>query len=364
MRAAVSTIVVASGLACFGLLQQDPGTTTEPSSAGRDLGGTSQLDEPGAVGQQPQLKAGSSTPPQAKGTRAAAAGGRSVKDDPRYKKNDLWDRSRPQRLFRIYNGDRTGGYPDCVAVEGWDPDAEKTHYIGTGTLVGKNVVLTAGHLMTKKEDRNGGITRIFFGDDITKPSEGRTVAVKKAIRHEKYCERDGYPVVDNDIAILVLGEDVVVVPPRAFAPSSVIDTAKVVRAVGFGVSNEQPGVMSLKRRADIAVATCDCNGTFDGKPDGDSYGCHAVYEMVTRDPVRRKVPDHPELAKDTCQGDSGGPGLIQCGDEWCLAGVISRGTKGNIVLNLYCGDGSIFVRIDKFKGWIQEAAKKNGGSMP
>ncbi len=55
---------------------------------------------------------------------------------------------------------------------------------------------------------------------------------------------------------------------------------------------------------------------------------------------------------DSCNGDSGGPAYIFVGeDQRKVAGATSRATAERTD---NCGDGGIYVRIDKLAPWIDE----------
>jgi hypothetical protein len=56
--------------------------------------------------------------------------------------------------------------------------------------------------------------------------------------------------------------------------------------------------------------------------------------------------------------------------QWLLAGATSRGAKRNDLdvdangLQLICGIGGIYVRVDKYKDWIRQVADANGVPGP
>jgi endonuclease G len=68
------------------------------------------------------------------------------------------------------------------------------------------------------------------------------------------------------------------------------------------------------------------------------------------------VAGKPLLQHDTCKGDSGGPFfLADSRGRWFLAGVTSRGTD---LATTMCGDGGLYVRVDKYLDWITKTMKK------
>ena len=236
---------------------------------------------------------------------------------------------------RILGGTLVTGksFPDCVAVggnSGWDC---------TGTLIAPNLVLTAGHCSRVA-------TRVFFGNNVSR--KGRIVKVARRVRHAKYVANGK----KNDLMALILAENVTGVPPRALATTSLIDKAKTARLVGFG-NTDRDGTYGYgsKRLVDVPVASPSCAGKSQGQTDRSAYGCHTNLEIVAGKPL---------LKKDSCSGDSGGPAYVLDGKgDWRLGGVTSRSVDGGAHA---CGDGGIYVRVDKYLDWIRSV--QNGARQP
>lgn len=247
--------------------------------------------------------------------------------DPRYLQNARELARRTQGGIRVLGGTRVpkNGFLDCVAV-GNDVD-----WGCTGTLIAADVVVTAGHCASFA-------TRVFFGGDVSKP--GKIVKVRQRVRHPQY--RQGGK--QNDLMVLLLDSKVEGIPPRAIAARPVIDKATDGRVVGFGNTDPLGSTgYGVKRQVDVPIASPSCKGTMDGEPDQAAYGCDAGLELVAGKPL---------LAKDSCTGDSGGPFYIDLEvgkGVWAIAGATSRAT--NSAPN-DCGDGGIYVRIDRYRSWI------------
>ena len=246
--------------------------------------------------------------------------------DPRYLKNSRELARRTAGGTRVIGGQPVvaGAFLDCVAV------GNDAQWGCTGTLIGPNTVLSAGHCVEVA-------TRVFLGNDVSKP--GVTVRVKKRVRHPRYHQGGKR----NDLMVLVLERDVANVPPRTLATRAQIDAATDGRVVGFGAV-EASGTFGYgrKRQADVPIASSACAGQVDGHDDSSSYGCDRNLELV----AGRSL-----LARDSCNGDSGGPFYIDDGaGGWLLAGATSRATDS--ALN-NCGDGGIYVRVERFKTWIR-----------
>ena len=212
---------------------------------------------------------------------------------------------------------------DCVAV------GSDVEWGCSGTLIGPNVVLTAGHCADFA-------TRVFFGNDVKKV--GKVVAVKQRVRHPKY--RQGQ---HNDLMILILQESVQTVQPRKMASKTLIDKATDGRIIGFG--HVDPNGLfgyGIKRMVDVPIVSTNCRGKIDGEDDNLSYGCDRGLEIVAGRPL---------LERDSCKGDSGGPFYILDGaGEWLIAGATSRATDSAMHT---CGDGGIYVRVDRYRKWIE-----------
>jgi len=234
---------------------------------------------------------------------------------------------------RIVGGRPAGPkeFPDCVAVGG--PNS----WCCTGTLVAPNVVITAGHCVGPCS------ARVFVGQDVDKPNSGKTVEVMKVVRHPEYGKNQ-----HNDLAVLILKEDIAGVEPRAIAPSDEIDNAYSVRVVGFGTTDfyGRRGY-GIKRLVDVPVASSKCEYV----PGSDEkYGCDKGLELVAGSPF---------LNRDSCSGDSGGPCYVVIGGKWFLAGATSR-AAGNSTRP--CGDGGIYVRVDKYWAWVKSVPGGHWGN--
>lgn len=245
-------------------------------------------------------------------------------NDPRYLLNVRALARRTRGGERVLGGKvvPAAEFMDCVAV---GSDAK---WGCTGTLIAKNVVITAGHCADFA-------TRVYFGTDVDKP--GKVVRVKTKVRHPQY-----HKAKHNDLLVLILEQAVETVAPRKLATKAIVDAATDGRVVGFGATDANGTFgYGIKRFVDVPVASTACRGQVDGNDDSVTYGCDVGLELVAGRPL---------LEQDSCNGDSGGPFyVLDKKGAWVLAGATSRATDSSMH---GCGDGGVYVRIDRYRRWI------------
>jgi secreted trypsin-like serine protease len=219
-------------------------------------------------------------------------------------------------LTRIIGGEPTTEYPECVAV------GSPYGYCCTGTLIAPQAVLTAGHCVA-----GGCCDRIFLGSDVDQ--DGTEIRVRDAIMHPDYVPNSRAQPFD-DIAVLILVEQVPMVEPVLICSLAAIAAARSVRLVGFG--NTDPGATTgygIKRTVDVGVAS-----------ENPGFGARFETEFVA---------GAPNLDQDTCNGDSGGPAYVLVDGRWELAGATSRGTRA---AQRNCGDGGVYTRVPAYLDWL------------
>jgi len=222
---------------------------------------------------------------------------------------------------RIKGGVETKDFPDCVAIgapDGW---------CCSGTLIAPTVVVTAAHCY-----RTGCHQRIFIGQDVAVPDQGRVVRVANATMHPAYDPGSGSDF--NDIMILVLSEPVEDVTYRPIAAAGALQDAFAVRLVGYG-NVDARGEYGYGRRRSVDVPLASADPRFGAEPD---------LEFVASEPF---------LGKDSCTGDSGGPAYVEYSGGWYLAGATSRSTE---IAVRRCGDGGIYTRVPAYVDWIRSVA--------
>ncbi|HEX2048328.1 MAG TPA: trypsin-like serine protease [Acidimicrobiales bacterium] len=216
------------------------------------------------------------------------------------------------RTFLGDDDDPRGAFLDCVAVGSAD------EWAGSGTLIAKNLVLTAGHCPT---------ARVLFGSSIDQPLS--VVSVDHAVTPPDFVW-DPPSAPRPDLAVLVLAEDADVTP-RPLAPAGALARHSEVTVAGFGADDQR----AIVQRGIKQMATIPCGG------DVSRYGGDPAFEFVAADPV---------LSRDSCRMDSGGPVYVRDDGRWSLAGVTSRKIPVRV---RECGDGSIYTNVSPYERWIR-----------
>jgi Secreted trypsin-like serine protease len=220
----------------------------------------------------------------------------------------------------------------CVAI------GNDGGYFCTGTLIAKRLVLTAGHCFPE------GPSKILVGNSISGGGVEYPVTKNGSFQHQPYNENSA---PHNDLTLLVLEKDVSGVQPVKIASTTECDNMQFVRIAGFGTTDVTGRYgFGTKRIADVVVVSSDGK-----KCNGQNYGADPDLEFVAED-----------RHADTCKGDSGGPAYLKSpSGEWLLAGATSRATASS---SMPCGDGGIYVRVEKYTPWVKQVAAANGLSFP
>ncbi len=182
----------------------------------------------------------------------------------------------------------------------------------TGSLISPHVILTAAHCLKNSADAGSQTSgRVFFGSSVGNFSD--------EIRSRRLLPGRYYTTG------LQAGSDIAVVRLRDPAPSGIeplpyntrpldaTDVGKIVRAVGFGVTNGQTQTGSgTKRTVDLSIRRIE--GEF----------------IVVGDNT-----------VNTCQGDSGGPILLTMDGVPTIIGVTAFGAQG-------CLGDAYKTRVDEY----------------
>lgn len=208
----------------------------------------------------------------------------------------------------------------------------------TGTLIAKNVVLTAGHCVYKPKQNEKTRTVIVFSNDINgligeKKKDAPALPVPefrfvtKAIPHPLYGKPKAQPGdEDNDVALMQFQGEM----PAGYQLGTVLTDETVLKAgatvtlAGFGYTDGAKKTSDgLLRKVDVQV-----------------LGPYNATEVAV----------DQSLGKGACHGDSGGPAFINVGGVEYVWGVTSRGAGKNGVDD--CSLYGIYTKIYSQKLFI------------
>jgi len=173
----------------------------------------------------------------------------------------------------------------------------------TGTLVAPNVVLTAAHCISAKNNL------VYFGPQYLGDAGGTTLGISKSYPHPDYATNKS---VDIGIAILSSSS---AVTPSAFSSTPPTVNANV-HVVGFGDTASPSEPLFTKMQIDVPIGT-------------------VASDSFTTGPA-------------ICSGDSGGPAFLSVNNQNVIAGVVS----GHSIQA--CGGTAGYVRVDLYAQWIQQ----------
>lgn len=203
---------------------------------------------------------------------------------------------------------RDAGHDAVVALIG------PRGFMCSGVLVHERLVLTARHCLSARS--------VTFGESAAAPRFTRAV-VRRHVPERSML----------DVALLEI-------EPAAVKPyplDSVSDgDAPNLRIVGFGALDFRDSRSAgVRTYFDVSSIPLRCSALERRK-----LGCLPGFEFA--------LPRG--TGADTCSGDSGGPVLVRTGDTWRVVGITSRAASSSV---LPCGDGGVYVRVDRIHPWIQ-----------
>lgn len=210
----------------------------------------------------------------------------------------------------------------------------------TGTLIRRNVVLTAAHCFFQSDPVTGeptinrepdiGITVHAGALDVSQASGSQNVSIERSIVHPGYDPTgDDFglgPAVD-DIALVVTSVDVpgvAVVPLLEAERQGELFIGATMTITGYGASRLEGGM------------PVDAGRLMTAEVEIDELG---ATEMLL----------YRETAEDTCPGDSGGPVYHFVEGQPRVVGVTSRADPESIEA---CGEGGIYTLPHAYEVWI------------
>lgn len=224
----------------------------------------------------------------------------------------------------------------------------------TGTLIARNIVLTAAHCIA--EDGIKAIAVIFATDDSKVTKDEVRYAVDGTIHQDFLKGVDQSSNTDttawNDLAILKLSADAPVEFKTARLPASINDVNLLpkskVTLSGFGITNAVVRRVVKDKKGNQRILELPSSGS-------------GVLRKIDGILVKQMSADKKEIildqskSKGACHGDSGGPAFVQTADGSTMqVGVTSRGTNklGN------CDESAIYTNVAAHLPWIAETSAK------
>lgn len=203
----------------------------------------------------------------------------------------------------------------------------------TGTLIAKDIVLTAGHCLQSDSGK------LYVGFSI----DGTDKNVPKLRRHLITASKrpDGFKVdknnnftVESDALDLMVvkfdgGTPEGYVPAELFEAASIyppeLDKGAVVIPYGYGYTN-------IKKKA--------------------GFGPLRKTQVVIDEPYfGRSEFATNEVNTGTCEGDSGGPVFLRLADKYVVAGITSRGSDN-------CTEFGVYTKVNAYTDWIKATVQE------
>jgi uncharacterized protein (TIGR03382 family) len=189
----------------------------------------------------------------------------------------------------------------------------------SGSIIAKNLVLTAGHCAVNDALLTVPGVSVLFGENADADG-AREIYVKKWVKHPKYTG-EGNPY---DVAIFTLEKDVTDVAPMTLIGTPIGSAAigTPIRHVGYGENDEK-------------------NQSGEGLKRTATYPIHRIEPFLLWS---------GGTGEQTCEGDSGGPALLMDNGVEKIVGVVSGGAN--------CHDDGSDARVDvaEIHDWIAQIA--------
>jgi secreted trypsin-like serine protease len=215
--------------------------------------------------------------------------------------------------LRIVGGTEAepGDWPWMTALIDSSDSSPYSGFICGGSLIHPRWVVTAAHCVNNDwifmewESDPEDIDVLIGAHDLTK-DEGQRIKIKRIITHPEY----NSSTHDSDIALLELEEDALYSPLALVSENTALDGKDAV-SMGWGLTDpygdESPEKLRQVSLPIVSNARCR-----------ESYGDEKITDNMV-------CAGYSQGGRDTCQGDSGGPLIVQEGNIWELAGVVSWG---------------------------------------
>lgn len=234
---------------------------------------------------------------------------------------------------------------------------KKTHFICTGSLIRKNLVLTAAHCI---ESAASNLV-IIFGLDFTAydTNDLNQLRIGNATKvHPDYKKENPSDLDWNDLALIRFSGDL----PEGYAPISLLEDSSqlkqgsTVQMAGFGASGVEFDEITIKKdkkfKQELEAGNIVCY-------DKNSTQCYSIH-FLGSDQLRATQAEIEGFTEKefrlneghghgTCVGDSGGPLIYQSENKINLIGITSRGSP-------FCDGPAIYTNALEYSEWLEQAA--------
>lgn len=220
-----------------------------------------------------------------------------------------------------------GAWPWMTALVDKDSYSLYSGHFCGGSLIHRRWVVTAAHCV---ENENKDNFDVVLNAHNLKNDTGERIGVKRIIVHPTY-DSEKY---NRDIALLELEEDASYEPILLTEEGDLLEGKEAI-TLGWGNTTSRSYKSSeILLQVSVPVVSNElCREAFSDDEITDNMICAGYIEG----------------GKDACQGDSGGPLIVQEGDIWRLAGIVSWG-EGCAEPGYY----GVYARISQLLGFINE----------
>jgi secreted trypsin-like serine protease len=219
-------------------------------------------------------------------------------------------------------------------------EADRTRSFCTGTLVSKDIIVTAAHCV--EPIMSGYQVQVSFGSEtFASKNDGELREIDRFYTYEMV-----YPSLGNPDAVRTINDlkDVAVIKLLTTAPKwavpavilgseASLSVGQEVTVAGFGRLQEDQAAMSK-------------------------------YLQITRLNIQTLGSKRIELdqtkGSGACWGDSGGPALLKTDSGLVVIGALSGATYGS----QDCHSGTVYTSLAGYKDFIQKVVSVMGGEAP